>query len=398
MSLYAVIMAGGRGERLYPLSTPELPKQFLKLFGDRTMLQHTVDRVQPLVRLDRTLVVVGDCHADIVRQQLPDLPGENVLTEPMGRGTAACIALSSFLVRKRDPNAVLIVLPADHRIEHVERFRQLLGIAAGAASDGTSLVTFGVNPDRPETGYGYIFAPRRIPSLSDDAPVFSVERFVEKPDLQAAESYVAAGTYYWNSGMFVWHVDAILDAIGRCMPHLSDALASLMKDADSSGFQERLRETYKALEPQSIDRGVMEKSDHVLLVPAGDIGWSDVGSWEALRRILQRVDKPWGHERLWALNDHYVGKFLHIRAGESLSLQYHELKDETICVLGGRLHLTIGRGVAALENKVLGPGDCEAIPPGTIHQMKAIEDTVVVEVSTPQLADVVRIEDRYGRV
>jgi mannose-1-phosphate guanylyltransferase len=398
MSLYAVIMAGGRGERLYPLSTPELPKQFLRLFGDRTMLQHTVDRIQPLVRLDHTLVVVGNSHADIVRKQLPELPDENVLTEPMGRGTAACVALSALLVRKRDPNAVLIVLPADHRIEHVERFRQLLRAAVHVASDRTRLVTFGIAPDRPETGYGYIFAPRRVPGLSDDASVFSVERFVEKPDLQTAESYVAAGTYFWNSGMFVWHVDAILDAVDRYMTHLSDALAGLMKCVDSPAFDERFRETYKALEPQSVDRGVMEKSDRVLLVPAGDIGWSDVGSWEALRRILQRVDKPWGHERLWALNQHYVGKFLHIRAGESLSLQYHELKDETICVLGGRLHLTIGRGVTALENKVLGPGDCEAIPPGTIHQMKAIEDTVVVEVSTPQLADVVRIEDRYGRV
>lgn len=397
MSVYAVIMAGGRGERLWPLSTPERPKQFLRLFGNRTMLQHTVDRIQPLVSSDQILVVTGSEHAALVRKQLPDLPEENIIAEPFGRGTAACVALSAVIIRGREPDALIMVLPADHRIERVERFRQLLRGGLTVASNKTNLVTFGITPNRPETGYGYILAPQRLSTLEESVSVYGVERFVEKPDLETAEQYLEAGAYYWNSGMFIWHVAAILGAVKRYMPQLSDTVARLAEHVGSSGFPDRLREAYEELESQPIDRGVMEKSDRVILIPAGDIGWSDIGGWDALRQILEIVDKPWGHERLWALNQYYAGKFLYINAGERLSLQYHQVKDATICVLDGRLRLVIGDDATSLEDKILGPGESIVIPPGTVHQMEAIEDTRLVEVSTPQLADVVQLEDRYGR-
>ena len=395
--IHAVIMAGGRGERLWPLSTPERPKQFLKLFGERTMLQHTVDRIRPIVSLEHMIVVTGGEHADLVREQLPELPGKNVIAEPFGRGTAACIGLSSVIIRERDPDALMMVLAADHRIEGADRFRQLLQAGLAAASDNTHLVTLGITPHRPETGYGYILAPQRVSTSEDGLDVFRVERFVEKPDPATAKRYLEDGAYYWNSGMFLWHVDAILNAIERHMPQLSAALANLAKDLGSPDFPERLREAYEGLAPQSIDRGVMEKSDRVLLIPASDIGWSDVGGWEALREILDRVDKPWGHEHLWALNQDYAGKFLHINAGESLSLQYHATKDETIYVMEGKLRLRIGEEAADLEDRILLPGDRRHIPPRTIHQMEALENCVIAEVSTPHLTDVVRLEDRYGR-
>jgi len=395
--IHALIMAGGRGERLWPLSTPERPKQFLKLFGERTMLQHTVDRIRPIVSPEQTLVVTGDEHADLVREQLPKLPGDNIIVEPFGRGTATCIGLSSVIIRERDPDALMMVLAADHRIEGVDRFRQLLRAGLAAASDKTQLVTLGISPHCPETGYGYILAPHRASTLEDGFDVFRVERFVEKPDLATAKRYGEESTYYWNSGMFLWHVDAILSAIEQHMPRLAAALASLAKDLGSPDFPDHLCRAYEGLAPQSIDRGVMEKSDCVLLIPASDIGWSDVGGWEALREILERVDKPWGHEELWALNQHYVGKFLHVNGGESLSLQYHETKDETICVVEGKLRLRIGKDAADLEDRILLPGDRMHIPPGTIHQMEALEHCVIAEVSTPYLTDVVRLEDRYGR-
>jgi len=220
---------------------------------------------------------------------------------------------------------------------------------------------------------------------------------VEKPDLLTAKGYVASGEYYWNSGMFVWHVRTILEELERHLPSLVGALEQLVPHFGTGRFAAEFERVYGLLEKQSIDRGVMEKSHRVLLVPAADIGWNDIGSWNALREILERVEKPWGYEHLWALNQHYAGKFLHIRAGESLSLQFHVTKDETIHVVAGQLRLQIGASESDLVERVLNPGETVWIPPGTVHQMEAIEDTVVAEVSTPQLTDVIRIRDSYGR-
>jgi mannose-1-phosphate guanylyltransferase len=396
MTTYAVIMAGGHGERLWPLSTPERPKQFLRLFGDRTMLQHTAARVLPLTAKDRILVVAGAEHAGLVQEQLPWLLPENLVSEPMARNTAPCVALAAAILRERDPEAMMIVLPADHLVHDEERYRQVLRVAVAEAKKGSHLVTLGITPTSPATGYGYIRANRAW-SERAEGDVLLVDRFVEKPDLPTAKRYLASGEYYWNSGMFIWHVRTILEELERYMPSLVAAVTRLIPHFGSDRFAAELEKTYQLLEKQSIDRGVMEQSDRILLVPASDIGWNDVGTWDSLRSELVHVEKPWGHEHIWAMNQNYVGKFLHIRAGESLSLQYHETKDETICVIEGKMRLRIGPSEEEIEEHILVAGDAMAIPPRTVHQMEAVEDTRIVEVSTPHLADVVRLRDRYGR-
>ena len=392
--VYAVIMAGGRGERLWPLSTSERPKQFLNLFGDRTMLQQTVDRVLPLVSIENVCVITAAEHVPLVKEQLPEVPDENIVGEPVGRGTAPCVGLAALLIQQRDPAGVMLALPADHVIKNERVFRELLQKAIEIAAQGTHLVTFGIDPARSETGYGYIHAPK---AWEGDAEVLEVGRFTEKPDRETAEHFLQEGTYYWNSGMFVWRVDTILEEIRQFLPDMYASLEELRSYIDSARFQEKLAGAYPNLAKISIDHGVMEKSSETLLIPAGKIDWSDVGGWEALLELLARKDKPWGHEHLWALNQHYAGKFLHINEGESLSLQYHEIKDETIHVVAGKLRLRIGPSASELETRDLFPGESCPIPPRTIHQMEALEDCIIAEVSTPQLADVVRLEDKYGR-
>jgi len=398
-SVYAVIMAGGKGERLWPLSTPEQPKQFLRLLGDRSMLQETVARLHPLIPMERILVVTAAEHAPLVRDQLPDLPKDNIVSEPMGRGTAPCVGLAALIVHAREPKAVMLTLPADHVITGEEEFRSLLEGTIEVAAAGSHLLTFGIPPDRPETGYGYIHAvePWNGSGGAAGLSVLRVERFTEKPDYETACRFLEEGSYYWNSGMFVWRVDTILEEIETHMPDLHQSLAKLKPLFGKPKFEAALAETYASIASQSIDRGVMEKSDRILLVAAPNIGWNDVGGWEALKQVIARREKPWGYEHLWALNQHYAGKFLHIHAGESLSLQYHEVKDETIHVLEGKLRLRIGPSVSELQDLVMSPGDSQSIPPGIIHQMESLEDCVIAEVSTPQLTDVVRLDNRYDR-
>lgn len=392
--VHAVIMAGGRGERLWPLSTPERPKQFLNLFGERTMLQQTVDRVLPLVPTENVYVITAAEHVPLVKEQLPEVPDGNIVGEAVGRGTAPCVGLAALIIQQRDPEGVMLALAADHVIKEDTVFRELLQTAIEIAAQGTHLLAFGIDPTRPEIGYGYIHAPK---AWEGTAGVLEVSRFTEKPDRETAERFMQEGTYYWNSGMFVWRVNTILEEIKRFLPELYEALEELRSHIGTALFQEKLETTYANLAKISIDHGVMEKSTRTLLIPAGKIDWSDVGGWEALRELLVRKDKPWGHEHLWALNQHYAGKFLHINKGESLSLQYHEIKDETIHVVAGKLRLRIGLSASDLETRDLLPGESCPIPPGTVHQMEALEDCIIAEVSTPQLTDVVRLEDKYGR-
>ena len=398
---YVAIMAGGRGERLYPLSTPERPKQFLALFGERTMLQQTVDRVLPLVPEDRVLVITSAEHVCLASEQLSDIPAANIIGEPVGRGTAPCVALAAFAIQKRDPEAVMVALPADHMISYAGVFRGLLKQAIVIAAQGTHLVTFGIDPTRPETDYGYIHAPSAWsggkPYVQEPSVFLEVKRFTEKPDRETAERFMKEGTYYWNSGMFVWRVTTILEEIQAFMPELHQMMAELDTTPGTARFEKALAKIYPCLGSASIDRCVMEKSRRILLIPSGVIGWSDVGGWEALREALAIREKPWGYEHLWALNQHYAGKFLHIRSGESLSLQLHVTKDKTIHILQGRLRLTLGPSQDELRELILSSGESCPIPPRTIHQMEALEDCVIAEVSTPLLTDVVRLGDRYGR-
>ncbi len=292
MKRFAVIMAGGRGERLWPLSSRETPKQFLRLLGERTLLQQTIERIAPTVHSEDTYVVVGREHVGIVREQLPEIPKQNIIVEPMGRGTAPCVGLAATRLSRVDPNGVMIVLPADHAIADEERFLQLLNHAVSVAERGTHLVTLGITPDRPATGYGYIqaFNPFATSDLTADCEVLAVERFTEKPDLKEAEGFLQEGGYYWNSGMFIWRVDAILREMKKHMPKLHAALMEVEKHAQAPHYEETLERIYAEQDANSVDYGVLEKSEHVLVIPTGDIGWSDVGDWSALSRVLETDD------------------------------------------------------------------------------------------------------------
>jgi mannose-1-phosphate guanylyltransferase len=279
----AVIMAGGRGERLWPLSTSDKPKQFLPLAGDRTLLQETVARIAPLVPAERTYVVVPQEFAHLVQEQL-DIPGENIVIEPMGRNTASCLGLAGLVLRAKDSQAVMIALPADHVIRYPDRFRAILDAAVRVAADGEHLVTLGIVPDRPATGYGYIRRGDRLRQLGE-VGVYRARGFTEKPDRKTATQFLAAGEYLWNSGMFVWRVDTFLDAIAKHMPDLHAALCEIEPHLGRPDWGEVVAQVYESLPSVSIDYGVMEKAANVVVIPA-DIGWSDVGDWSALGAVL----------------------------------------------------------------------------------------------------------------
>jgi len=290
---YAVIMAGGRGERLWPLSTDERPKQFLKLVGERTMLQETAARVAPLVPWEKILVVVGKEHAHLVAEQLPDLPSRNILAEPMGRGTAPCVGLAALYVSRIDPAGVMVALPADHVIKDEKRFLALLEDAVAIASEGNYLVTLGIPPTFPATGYGYIRALRPCQNATGgaEAGALVVERFTEKPDRATAERFLNEGGYSWNSGMFIWRADTILREIEEHMPALHRGLEEIAQHLGGPDEDLVIREAYSHQESLSIDHGVMEKSRHAWVLPTGNIGWSDVGDWAALESVLPKDEK-----------------------------------------------------------------------------------------------------------
>ncbi len=277
---YAVIMAGGRGERFWPKSRQELPKQFLCLVGDRTMLQKTVDRLQKTIPIEQIYIITGKAYYDLVCGQVPEIPEGNIILEPIGRDTAAAVGLSAVAISRRDPAGVMIILPADHYIADEEQFCAVLQSAVTLAESGEHLVTLGITPNRPETGFGYI-AHGRIYKNVDGNPAYAVDQFMEKPDLQRALEYLASGHHYWNSGIFIWRVDLIQSLIASHLPELNAGLMKIRTAYGTGRYQEVLETVFAGLPKISIDYGVMEKASNVLVLP-GNFGWDDVGSWTAL--------------------------------------------------------------------------------------------------------------------
>jgi mannose-1-phosphate guanylyltransferase len=282
---FAVIMAGGQGERLWPLSTRKRPKQFLNLLGKRTMLQETVERIAPLIPIENTIVVVAEQYVPLVLRQLPSLPAKNIVAEPMARGTALCVGVAALWLSRPDPEGTMVVLPADHVITNNVLFLQCLREAIAAASAGDCLITLGIAPDHPATGYGYIRAVKE-PAASNG--VMKVEEFTEKPDQGTATRFLRQGDYFWNSGMFVWRVDTILYEIKLHMPKLYAGLQVIKGHLGAVDGQAVLNQVYHDQTAISIDYGVMEKSKCVQMIPTGNIGWSDVGDWAALERVLRK--------------------------------------------------------------------------------------------------------------
>lgn len=281
--LHAVIMAGGSGTRFWPASRRDKPKQFLTLTGDRSLIQLAADRVQSLAGDSRLWIVTGARHAVETGRQLPALPAEHVLIEPCGRNTAPCIGLAAIRVLAEDPDAVMLVTPADHVITPTSAFINAVERALAAVKKSPeTLCLFGIVPTRPATGYGYIERGDALKQGGDG--VFSVVRFREKPDLKTAEQFVAAGTFLWNSGIFVWRADTIVNALKSHQPELHRRLMDLAKHAGQPSWDAALEADFPQMPSISIDYAVLEHSKSVCVIEA-PFGWDDVGSWAALSRL-----------------------------------------------------------------------------------------------------------------
>ena len=281
--MYGVILAGGTGERFWPLSRREKPKQFLPLFGQRTMLQLTMDKLKGLLAAENVFVVTDKVYRDLVAAQLPELPSGNIICEPCGRDTAAAVGLAAEHISHRDSQGVMAVLPADHYIADVEQFRRVLKAGVEVAREGEWVLTIGIRPSRPETGYGYIQQGEQQGERQGTA-IFKAVAFHEKPDLDRALKYLDSGNYLWNSGMFIWRVDLIRRLIASFLPQLDAGLAQIAASIDNEEEEEQVTAAvYQDLPRISVDYGIMEKCDEVLVIPA-TFGWDDVGSWTALGR------------------------------------------------------------------------------------------------------------------
>jgi mannose-1-phosphate guanylyltransferase len=281
---YAVIMAGGSGTRLWPMSRRDHPKQSLKLIGERTLFQQAVDRLNPLFSPDQIFVVTKSDLVPLLRDQSPELPVENFIVEPEGRGTAPALGLAALHLQKRDPQAIMAVLTADHYIADAASFRKLLA-GAQTAAKADYLVTFGIIPTFASSGYGYIEKGESLP-LETGQPVFRVQRFVEKPDAEDAVRMASSGDFFWNSGMFTWRVKSLLDELQRQMPDFYNQLMEVEAFLPNpQEYADTLARVWPQVAEQTIDYGVMEGARNVAVIPA-QLGWTDVGSWSSLFELM----------------------------------------------------------------------------------------------------------------
>ena len=279
-----VIMAGGKGERFWPKSRINSPKQFLSLTDDgKSMIQHTVERLKDIVEFENIYVVTNELYKGLVNQHIPEIPKENIIVEPVAKNTAPCIGLAAIHIAKKNPDSKMIVLPADHLIKFNEIFTDTLKTALDVVENGDNLVTIGITPSYPETGYGYINFKRgdSLPSIKN---VYEVLKFEEKPNIEKAKEYLASGQYLWNSGMFVWKTSTILNNFKEHLPKIYQGLEVIEKSIGTDEYEKILKEEFVKLPSESIDYGIMEKAKNIYVVP-GNFGWDDVGSWLSLERI-----------------------------------------------------------------------------------------------------------------
>lgn len=485
MQRVAAIMAGGRGERLWPHSRTRWPKQFLSLGPGGSLVAATYARLRGLVPPEQMLVLTAQETMGLARTLLPEIPAARFCGEPLRKDTAAAAALAVAMAAALHAHPVVLALvPADHVVGDVGAFQHALADAYAAAESSDCPVLVGVQPIRPETGYGYIRVDRPISPATGPLPV---ARFVEKPPLESARSMSQDGAHLWNSGICVCRTDWLRTELGQLAPALGGLLAALNGINPASLPPAALSALLEPLPSVSLDRALLERTPRALVVPA-EFSWDDAGSWEALARLHPQdgtgnvtlgqtvvsatrrtlvfaaapqrlvvthgvsdlvivdtpdsllvagrkalsevkraveavrgagfgahldetsatvdhvspelrspaeqhvVPKPWGREVWWAENAMYAAKRLDVNAGAALSLQYHQRKHETLTVLSGQARLRLGD-----QERQVGPGWVAVVPPGTVHRLEALTDTVLFEVSTPDLDDVVRLEDRYGR-
>jgi mannose-1-phosphate guanylyltransferase len=284
--VYAAILAGGKGKRFWPASTTAKPKQFLDITGEGSMLLLTWERMRSFLPAERILVLTAADQADAVRSDLPELPGENLFAEPVSRNTAPSLAAAAVMIRARGSDAPILCCPSDHLIKDDEGFREAVRTAADAAAAGDVLVTFGIEPTGPETGYGYIESSNPDPGQASSVPL-RVERFHEKPVLEKAQHYIESGNYFWNSGIFLWRPSVFIRAWDAFLPEGSESLRGLETAAEDGRLDELSEKYYSSMPSISVDYGILEKADNVVVIPVS-FGWSDVGSWDALGDILPK--------------------------------------------------------------------------------------------------------------
>ena len=330
MNTHVVIMAGGIGSRFWPMSTPEYPKQFVDVMGcGRTMLQATVDRFLPLCPVGNLWIVTGAGYLDLVRAQLPAIPEDNIIQEPCARSTAPCIAYACWKIMAKNPDANLVITPSDAYVENVEEYRRIISAALAFTATDRRIVTIGIKPTRPETGYGYIAAGECV---TDE--IRKVDSFREKPDLQTAKQYLAAGNYLWNAGIFVWNVETIVQSIRQFTPDLAAKMDQMAETFFTPCEQAKVAEIFPTCEKISIDYAVMEKADYIYTFPA-DFGWSDVGTWGSLWTLLGHDDNG---NAVVGENVHLYGcEGCIVHAPDAASVVLEGLKDCIVVERGGRL-------------------------------------------------------------
>lgn len=284
---HVVIMAGGIGSRFWPMSNKHMPKQFLDILGTgRTLIQMTVDRFVDICGLENVWVVTSADFYDIVREQLPDIPNENILLEPCRRNTAPCIAYVSWVIKSINPNANIVVTPSDHVITDTKTFQKAIRECLQFTSSSDAIVTLGIKPDHPETGYGYIEADLSYSTVINKN-IFRVDNFKEKPSLEIAKEYIAQPNYFWNSGLFVWNVSTIVNAFRVYQPQISALFESIRHEYRTDKEQERINTTYQQCPNISVDYAIMENADEIYVYPS-EFGWSDLGSWSSLHKQLPK--------------------------------------------------------------------------------------------------------------
>lgn len=335
MNVYALIMAGGVGARFWPRSRERSPKQLLEIIGNGTMLQNTVYRLDPIVARENILIVTNKHQYHEVQRQLPQIPSENIIVEPFGRNTAPAIGLAAEILEKRVSDAIMIALPADHLVHDIRAFHEIIerGIQVAEVTDG--LVTIGIRATRPETGYGYIqYIDEQQAKDYRKLGAYRVKTFAEKPNLVTAQRFIESGDFVWNSGIFIWKASTILKAIREYLPELADELKQLNESIDTEKFSEALEMAYHEMRGISIDYGVMEKSMNTFVIP-GEFGWSDLGSWDEVYRMLPKDE----------MGNTFSGN---IFSKDTRNCYILGSDDKMIAVIGGEDQIIIDTGDALL--------------------------------------------------
>ena len=331
MQNHIVIMAGGIGSRFWPMSTPEYPKQFIDVMGvGKSLIQLTVERFKDICPKENFWVVTSERYVDIVKEQLPQIPAQHILAEPEARNTAPCIAYACWKIRKEFPQANIVVTPSDALVIDTAEFARCIAVALEKTADSQAIVTLGMMPTRPETGYGYIAAQGE----ADAKGICEVEAFKEKPDVETAKGYLAAGNYFWNAGIFVWNVDTITNAIRRYAPQIAGVMDELEPALFTDKEAEELKRLFPTCEKISIDYAVMEKAEDIFVLPA-EFGWSDLGSWGSLRTLLPQDEA--GNAKVGGRVDMYNCRNCVVHAAEEKRVVLEGLDGYIVAEKDGRL-------------------------------------------------------------